>query len=731
MILIILSAKRKANRASGAIVLVLPQQFAAGSSVDGDPRGRALFWVGSVRNNCVLVAVVVSAFGVSDAAAQDSAPSATVRARSEVRATIVRCWSGERGLASLLVPNGWLEPRTTLVVDGVTTIGDKWSAVTFATGEHDGAAMPLDAIRLDIASAQVSGSTAAIPIVIDRATLSSGHYTGFVRIAGEGLTTVEIPVDVKVRSGPLGALVWLLAGVVVGLGLKRWHLSGERMANSLAALAQWTTIIATESVANRELLEPLLRDADEAKYRGNVEQLEKIVVTLEARRAMLTTLDRLAIAVPAQHAEIARIRSMIARGRDTAAQEAIEALQRAVDIEPAPESVALPPPATARVPERIKIPWLTRVRLWLLQHVARRAVRVLAIAGAVLLGFKTLYVDSGDTYGANALFDGIALFVWGLGAEVSSRGLARLGELLTARSPRPPKEQAGDRLSLPDDVEIREEEVPEPESVPTTQWPGTALDLAELDKRDLKGDGVKIAVIDTGVAKTQKALDWARITSLQLDGSADGEDFHGHGTTMVALVASNRGVCPLPHVFSIRALDSNGTARAQDLVTAIDLAIAKQCNVISISVGQATADTQLSAAVQRARASGAVVVAAIRKENPGTSAYPARDVGVTSVTPSKRDGHLVYPNPPAWISIAAPGVEIPTYGRTTTATISGASAATAIVAGICARLLSAKPAAERAELARRLDEVLRSAATKVDGGRLLRALQAANKIGGN
>jgi hypothetical protein len=65
--------------------------------------------------------------------------------------------------------------------------------------------------------------------------------------------------------------------------------------------------------------------------------------------------------------------------------------------------------------------------LWFVQHVVGRALRLVVIAGAVILGLKVMYVDGGATYGASPFFDGIALFVWGYGAEVSSRGLASLG----------------------------------------------------------------------------------------------------------------------------------------------------------------------------------------------------------------------------------------------------------------------------------------------------------------
>lgn len=240
-------------------------------------------------------------------------------------------------------------------------------------------------------------------------------------------------------------------------------------------------------------------------------------------------------------------------------------------------------------------------------------------------------------------------------------------------------------------------------------------------------EGVTIAVIDSGVAREQEGLDWPRIRVMDLQGGT-GEDLHGHGTCMVGILASDRGVCAAAKVISIRALDSQGRATAGELAGAIDLAVAQGVDVISISAGQSSPDAELEAAVQRARERGVLVVTAIRWENPSGSAYPARCEGVTSVTPSRMNGHLLYPGPPAWISIAAPGERIPTYALQGPAEIDGSSAATAVVAGVCARLLGSCEGDARRALAGRLDEVLRTTGAMQEGGRLIDVLRATQSI---
>lgn len=291
-------------------------------------------------------------------------------------------------------------------------------------------------------------------------------------------------------------------------------------------------------------------------------------------------------------------------------------------------------------------------------------------------------------------------------------------------------------MSVPSDVEIHELREPrEAREAPARTkglaralpWPREALKLDALSRLGLEGRGVTIAVIDTGVARDQQALDWSRIRVMDLqDGS--GEDLHDHGTCMVGILASDRAVCSGADVISIRALDSQGEAMPGEIAGAIDLAVGRGVDIVSISAGQASSDAELEAAVQRAREQGILVVAAIRNENPSGSAFPARCEGVTSVTPSRRNGRLRYPRPPSWISIAAPGERIPTYGRKAPMEIDGSSAATAIVAGVCACLLGSCEGAARRELAIRLDAVLRSTASTQDGGRLLDVLKATQTI---
>jgi hypothetical protein len=50
-------------------------------------------------------------------------------------------------------------------------------------------------------------------------------------------------------------------------------------------------------------------------------------------------------------------------------------------------------------------------------------VGLVRYAALRITGFQTLYVNQGATFGSNGIFDYVALILWGIGADVASRGV--------------------------------------------------------------------------------------------------------------------------------------------------------------------------------------------------------------------------------------------------------------------------------------------------------------------
>jgi hypothetical protein len=663
------------------------------------------------------IAVVAFTVGVSF-----GAPG--VRSGSSVNANVVACDGAvDCWLAEIFVPRAWLEPQKALVVQEVANAKDL-KAIAIASGERGNSALPPDAIKLVLDKAEPVAGITSIPLAI-AGGLDPDRYVGVLRVAGSDLPPTEVPVDLNIRRGPVTAILWLLFGILVGLAFKWWTERGQRFARAANELDDLTALVAAASPATREILEGMLAEAREAKARQQLDRLDEALANVESRRAMLAALDRLAT-IPGNQPEIARIRSMILRRQDNEAKAAIAALEAKANAKPPGglESIAAPKLGEPGTPEQKPSPpkpsSLKRAWLWSAQHLVGPLLRCIVIGAALVLGLKALYIDGGATYGASPFFDGIALFVWGLGAEVSTRTFGELGRVLALRAPAPPAAPPAPKptpaakavVALPEDVVIRRK-VGGPE-VAATPWHHTALKLADLPNLG----GVRVGVIDTGVVTNHPQLADVVVEDVR-DG--DGLDTNGHGTCMVGIVVGMAKAA----VVSIRALDSQGKGTAEDLAAGIRKAIELACDVISISAGQRESAPVLEEAIEAARAAGIVVVSAIRRENPKGAAYPARLAGVIAVTPSTKVGKLRYPDSPTWVCIGAPGEAIPTISPTGDAEIDGSSPATAVVAGVCARLLGTCSGEKRRELGSRLDVVLRDTRNPE---RIIDAVSAAKKL---
>lgn len=140
----------------------------------------------------------------------------------------------------------------------------------------------------------------------------------------------------------------------------------------------------------------------------------------------------------------------------------------------------------------------------------------------------------------------------------------------------------------------------------------------------ITGQGVKIAIIDTGVNPALHEftgrIDPASADVVSNRGVADSE---GHGTAVAAVAAANRdgsGVEGVAYGASIIALNTSNpndcsgtdgcTHSSVDIAKAIDIARQNGARVINISLGGQDASTSVNQAVSRAAAAGIVVVMA-------------------------------------------------------------------------------------------------------------------------
>jgi len=182
------------------------------------------------------------------------------------------------------------------------------------------------------------------------------------------------------------------------------------------------------------------------------------------------------------------------------------------------------------------------------------------------------------------------------------------------------------------------------DSVRRDQW-----QLNELDARSAwalsSGDGVTVAVIDSGVDATHPDLMGQVLPGADfVDGSSDGRvDPVGHGTTVAALIAGRDddsvgvvGLAPHAKILPVRVLDKNN--RYDDPATVakgINWAVDHGATVINLSLGGQLRSDVLASALDYAAAHDVVVIACTGNVMAGTTSrevwYPARAPGVVAV----------------------------------------------------------------------------------------------------
>ncbi|WP_158073960.1 S8 family serine peptidase [Micromonospora sp. CB01531] len=245
---------------------------------------------------------------------------------------------------------------------------------------------------------------------------------------------------------------------------------------------------------------------------------------------------------------------------------------------------------------------------------------------------------------------------------------------------------------------------------PSNVWPLT------------RGDGVLVAVLDTGVSATAGGLTGGVVRSgidVVTSGRAD-RDCLGRGTALAGIVAARPvsgsafvGVAPGATVLPVRIVDSKGQIPPGAIAKGIRAATAAGADVILLAVGTSAPDTDLTSAVRTAVAQDIVVVAAVSDQKPSGTVgqgappwYPAADnqvLGVGGVGPNGVPTQTS--SPEAGVDLLAPGagaVSVAPHGHGHYS-VGGPAVAAAYVAGAAALVRAYHAELDQAEVRHRLE----------------------------
>jgi subtilase family protein len=235
-----------------------------------------------------------------------------------------------------------------------------------------------------------------------------------------------------------------------------------------------------------------------------------------------------------------------------------------------------------------------------------------------------------------------------------------------------------------------------------------------------------IALLDSGIDSTVPEF-FGRIVSPVnvVSGGSDVTDGDGHGTSVASVAAARpggiAGVSSNSPIMPVKMLDPQGAASVEGLVKALDAAVAAHAGVINISAAAPSSESSDSEdevatmAIDRAFASGAIVVAAAGNEGSSEPDVPSAYPHVLSVA-ATNDVDLPgsFSNSGPSIDLAAPGVALlalvpPAICSSEVAQVDGTSFSSPAVAGATAIVQHQRPTLSPAQLF----ELMRSSARDV------------------
>ncbi len=211
------------------------------------------------------------------------------------------------------------------------------------------------------------------------------------------------------------------------------------------------------------------------------------------------------------------------------------------------------------------------------------------------------------------------------------------------------------------------------------------------------GQGVVVAMLDTGLAPGTTSIltgTGGAIAQYDMTASPDPPTL-GHGDMVVSLLAGangEQGIVPAASLISVRVLGANDEGNVYGVTDGIYTAIAHGAQVLNLSLGTNQTSTILEDAINYALSQNVVVVAAAGNDGNGQISYPAAYPGVIAVGAVDATGQRAsFSDYGPELVIAAPGVGINTVTTGGIMSFSGTSAASPLVAGAIAGLMSTNP----------------------------------------
>jgi subtilisin family serine protease len=250
--------------------------------------------------------------------------------------------------------------------------------------------------------------------------------------------------------------------------------------------------------------------------------------------------------------------------------------------------------------------------------------------------------------------------------------------------------------------------------------PSRASQIRELEIEPIwesaRGRGVKVALLDSGVW-CSSALPEGRVETLRVNGGPQDPTSNEHGTYCASLIGSSEedaeGAAPDVSILSIQVISSSGTVEPENVAKALRLALDRGCDVISCSFvlpDMGPARAEIGDLSRRAHLAGVPLLAAAGNQAGLRADFPERVPHAIVVSACTAEHQAMNVNFNQWTDIFALGDTLDVVGDSAVPERwqeGWTSAATALMSGVVALILSGVPPSARARVGMGMESLIK------------------------
>jgi subtilisin family serine protease len=223
--------------------------------------------------------------------------------------------------------------------------------------------------------------------------------------------------------------------------------------------------------------------------------------------------------------------------------------------------------------------------------------------------------------------------------------------------------------------------------------------IKQWHDQGIKGENVKIAVLDTGIDTDSKDLTYIKGVNFVGKDRENFEADNGHGTKISGIIGALEndynllGVSPSSQLYVAKVADKNGNVKVEELVKGINWAIKEDVDIINISLEFPRGTKNLHKVIKKAHKKGIVVVSSsgnINSPNDTKLSYPGAYSEVVNVGMLDTNGKIYSKEfKEKKVDVYAPGEDIFSMYLNDKMTLdTGVSFATAYTTGYTALLIN-------------------------------------------